>query len=182
MSFNDYTKNKSILHYTPSPDYSIGYNIEYWNNNEYWINSLNINYLIERINKKKSQANLYFKSGFGYLYSDFGKNKEKKEKLAYINVSKDIETRVNFLSYSATYKKSETIKDLFEHVARLGIAPYVANYGEIHTWFFYEMNYMPSSNKNSTSSLILRLFKSTNLFEAGIDEDNNLIFNYIKRF
>ena len=73
MSFNDYQSNSLLVHYTPSSKYSLGYNIEYWNDKEFWINNFNLNYLLKRINKKNSQANFYFKSSIGILYSDFKK-------------------------------------------------------------------------------------------------------------
>ena len=82
MSYNDYKSNSLLLHYTPSSKYSLGYNVEYWNEKEYWINNLNLNYLIKRVNKKNSQANFYLKSGFGFLYSDFKEN-DKKKRICY---------------------------------------------------------------------------------------------------
>ena len=38
ISFNDYQSSSLLVHYTPSSKYSLGYNIEYWNDKEYWIN------------------------------------------------------------------------------------------------------------------------------------------------
>ena len=66
--------------------------------------------------------------------------------------------------------------------ARLGLAPYIANYGEIHTWLIYELNYMSAGDNKAKSAAILRFFKSTNLLEAGLDEDKTILLNYIKRF
>ncbi len=182
MSYNDYFRSSLLLHYSPSSSYSLGYNVEYWNKDEFWINALNLNYLLKRINTRNSQANLYFKSGLGVLYSDLKENEAKKEYVTTVNISADWETRSKFISYSSEYKKSEKIADLFVTKARLGFAPYKANYGKIHTWLMYELSHMNSDNKDFTSSAILRLFKSTNLFETGIDENKNFLFNYIKRF
>ena len=182
MSFNDYQSNSLLLHYTPSSKYSLGYNIEYWNDKEYWINNLNLNYLLKRINKKKSQANFYFKSGFGFLYTDFKENKNKKEYVTTLSFSTDWETRSKFISYSSELIKSENIANIFMQKARVGFAPYIASYGEIHTWLMYELNYMPSGDSNLKSAAISRFFKSTNLVEVGLDEDKTILFNYIKRF
>ncbi|OUU63712.1 MAG: hypothetical protein CBC22_00235 [Alphaproteobacteria bacterium TMED62] len=182
MSFNDYQSNSLLIHYTPSSKYSLGYNIEYWNDKEFWINNLNLNYLLKRINTKKSQANFYFKSGLGFLYTDFKKNEKKKEYVSTLNFSADWETRSKFVSYSSELIKSENIANIFLQKARVGFAPYIASYGEIHTWLMYELNYMSSGDNNLKSAAILRFFKSTNLFEAGIDVDKNILLNYIKRF
>ena len=182
MSFNDYQSNSLLVHYTPSSKYSLGYNIEYWNDKEYWINNLNLNYLLKRINTKNSQANFYFKSGIGFLYTDFKENKSKKEYVTTLSFTSDWETRKKFVSYSSELIKSENITDVFMQKARVGFAPYIANYGKIHTWLLYELNYMPSTSNNLKSAAIIRFFKSTNLVEAGIDEDRNILLNYIKRF
>ncbi len=181
-SFNDYKTNSLNIHYTPSPKYSLGYNIEYWNDKEFWINNFNLNYLLKRINKKNSQANFYFKSSIGILYSDFKENNQKKEYITKLNFSSDWETRKKFISYSSELIKSETIVNIFMQKGRLGYAPYVASYGAIHTWLMYELNYSTFGENNLKSAAILRFFKSSNLLEAGFDEDKNILLNYVKRF
>ena len=182
ISFNDYIRNSVLLHYSPSSKYSLGYKVEYWNDKEFWINALNLNYLFKKINSRKSQFNLYFNSSLGILYSDFKENKAKNEYVTTLNISTDWETRSKFISYSAEYKKSADIVDLLIQKARIGLTPYIANYGKIHTWLMYEINYMNVDKGDIKSAAILRLFKSTHLFETGIDEDKNFLFNYIKLF
>ena len=71
MNYNNYDSHSILMHYSPTSKYSIGYKSEYWQNKEYFLNSINLNYLVKRINKKYSQANLYFKSGLGIMSSDF---------------------------------------------------------------------------------------------------------------
>ena len=51
MSYNDYFRNTLLTHFSPSSKYSIGYMTQYWQNQEYWINALNLNFLAKRINK-----------------------------------------------------------------------------------------------------------------------------------
>ena len=65
---------------------------------------------------------------------------------------------------------------------RLGYAPYIARYGDIHTWLMYELQHMPEMNNTLTSSVLIRLFKSTNLVELGIDQNKNAILNFTKRY
>ena len=43
------------------------------------------------------------------------------------------------------------------------------------------LKHMPENKDRLTQEVILRLFKSTNLMEIGIDE-KNLAFNFVKRF
>ena len=182
MSFNDHTRNSMLVHYTPSFKYSLGYNVEYWNDKEYWINNFNLNYLFKRVNTKKSQANFYLKSGLGLLYSDFDENNAEKEYVAFTNFSADWETRRQFFSYETEYIRSESIADTFIQKGRIGFAPYLAGYGKLHTWLMYELNHMPENDDTLTSSAVLRFFKSTHLLEVGVDEKRNISMNYIKRF
>ena len=57
---------------------SFGYKFEYWRSNEFTLNLVQINSLIRRWNKPKSQANFYIKSAIGSAYSDKAKFEGKK--------------------------------------------------------------------------------------------------------
>ena len=46
----------------------------------------------------------------------------------------------------------------------------------------YELKHMPENERYNNSGTILRLFKSTNLVEIGIDQRKSLTLNFIKRF
>ena len=52
MTYNDYFRNTLLTHYSHTSKTSYGHMIQYWQNKEYWINALNVNYLAKRINKK----------------------------------------------------------------------------------------------------------------------------------
>ena len=64
----------------------------------------------------------------------------------------------------------------------LGIAPYIAGYGKLHTLLMYELKHMPEMEHSLLSGVILRFFKSTNMLEVGLDQRKNLTINYIKIF
>ncbi len=182
MTYNNYDSHSSIVHYSPTSKYSFGYKLEYWQSKEYFLNSVNLNYLIKRINKKYSQANLYVKSGLGIMSSDFKDYEDKNELAGHVEIASDWETRRYFISYFSKVIKSESIDNTYMQHGRLGIAPYIADYGKIHTWIMYELKHMPEMNDTLSSGVILRFFKSTNMIELGIDEKKNLAFNFIKRF
>ena len=78
--------------------------------------------------------------------------------------------------------KSESVDSTFMQKTRLGFAPYIAGYGALHTWLMYELHNMPEYDDALISNLVLRLFKSTNLLELGIDQNKNTTINFIKRF
>ena len=182
MSYNDYKKNSILIHYTPTSKYSIGYKSEYWQEEKHWLNSFNLNYLVKRVNKKSSQANFYLKTGLGLLKSDYKEYNNKKELITYAEFATDWETRKYFVSYNNYIIRAVTVDGLFMQKARIGYAPYVTGYGGLHTWLMYETYHMPENKKNNISNFIVRLFKSTNMFEVGLDENRNATFNYIKRF
>ena len=182
MTHNNYDSNSALLHYSPTSKYSIGYKSEYWQQKEYFLNSINLNYLIKRINKKRSQANVYVKSGLGIISSDYANYENKNEVAGHLEISTDWETRRYFISYLSKAIKSESIDNTYIQKARFGIAPYIADYGKLHTWIMCALKHMPEMEDTITPEVILRLFKSTNLVEIGIDRKRNLAFNFIKRF
>jgi len=114
--------------------------------------------------------------------TDYKKYSNKKEFVSYGKFSADWETRNLFVSYSNQSFKTESVDNTFTQKTRFGIAPYIAKYGSLHTWLIYELHHMPGENNNLVSSLLVRLFKSTNLVEIGLDKNKNAILNYIKRF
>ena len=182
MIYNNYDSNSALLHYSPTSKYSIGYKSEYWQKKEYFLNSINLNYLIKRINKKHSQANVYVKSGLGIISSDYENYENKNEVAGHLEISTDWETRRYFISYLSKAIKSESIDNTYMQEARFGIAPYIANYGRLHTWFMFAIKHMPEMKDTITPEVILRIFKSTNLMEIGIDRKKKLALNFIKRF
>ena len=182
MSYNDYYRNTHLTHYSPTSKTSYGYMIQYWQNTEYWINAFNVNYLAKRINKKHSQANFYLKGGLGLLNTDYEEYKNKNELVSYGEFAFDWETRQYFTSYAANFMKSESVDSTFMQKTRLGFAPYTAGYGALHTWLMYELHNMPEYDNTLISNFVLRLFKSTNLLELGMDQNKNTTVNFIKRF
>ena len=183
MSYNNDARNSFLVHYSPTSKYSIGYKAAYWQEKKYWLNAFNINYLAKRINKKKSQANIYLNIGLGLLTTDYKEyNNNKKELVSYGGVSTDWETRRLFSSYNINAIKSKTVDGTFMQKVRLGFAPYLAGYGKLHTWLMYELHHMPEDSKTFTSNGVIRFFKSTNLLELGLDENKNTTLNFIKRF
>ena len=66
--------------------------------------------------------------------------------------------------------------------ARLGVAPYVGDYGDLHTWLMLQVDHHPKQSDNITFTPMVRLFKSETLVEAGLSDDGDVLFNWILRF
>ena len=66
--------------------------------------------------------------------------------------------------------------------ARVGIAPYIGDYGDLHTWLMLQVDHVPESDEQITVTPLVRLFKDVHLLEAGMSNQGDVLFNYILRF
>ena len=178
MSVNDGKRNSTHIHYSPSVNYSIGWRHDYQRENSAHIDSVQLNHLLRRWNVKHSQANLYLRSGVGVAYEH-----GEVAPAAFTGIAADWETRRFFTSYTNRFQWIDDVGDSFaEHRARVGIAPYIGNHGDWHTWLMLETGY-DAGNKDSFSvTPLIRLFKGDNLMEAGYNLDGGVQLNFIKRF
>jgi hypothetical protein len=182
MTMNDGDRYSSHIHYSPTASYSLGYKAEYWRDNDYQIHAFQINNLIKRWNKRHSQANLYLKSGLGLAYSDKAAFDSKKEFAIYTGLAADWETRRYFVSYENRFTEAGDITDNFRQKARIGIAPYIAEFGNIHTWLMLEVLHAPEEKESFVATPLLRIFKGPNLAEGGISSEGKILFNFVHRF
>ena len=132
--------------------------------------------MLHRRNTKESQANIYLKGAIGLADNDntYG--------AASAGIAIDWETRRYFTSYENRYLTTEPIENNFDQKARIGIAPYIGNYGDLHTWLMLEAQHTPEADDKFELTPLIRLFKGAHLIEGGISFDGNATANYIKRF
>ena len=180
MQMNGGDSHSLHLHYTPSLSYSIGYKAEYMRNDEYMLNSIQHNILAKRWNKEDSQANLYVKSGVGIASKRQGENDDALA--VYTGIAADWETRRWFTSYENRGLLAGDIDNHFHQKARVGVAPYVAEYGNLHTWLMVEVEHRPEGDNPWTVTPLVRLFKGPALIEAGLSNHNDVLFNAVYRF
>lgn len=179
MQNNGPINNSIHLHYSPSYKYSIGYRGEYYRKSQIALNGIQLNNLVKRWNMKDSQGNIYLKSSFGNA------NKSGQNQLyGFVGMASDFETRKYFISYENRYYKSDgDIISQFQQSARFGIAPYVANYGNLHTWLMLEIMHVPKFTGNELIlTPLVRFFESSYLVEFGFSSNKKILFNFIKRF
>ena len=179
---NNSEMNSILIHYSPTFKYSIGYKAEYNKEKEYITHALNYNHLIKRWNKKHSQANFYTKKGVGILHTDFANYESKNKYTGYIGISSDWETRRYFTSYENRYFHSGKINNYFSQKLKVGVAPYIANYGKFHTWIMFALDHNPEAINAITYSPLLRFFYKTHLVEIGSNNHNKFLFNWTSRF
>ena len=179
MQKNNFIKNSLLLHYSPTYKYSIGYKGEYFKKEQIALNSLQLNNLVKRWNMPAAQANIYFKTNIGNA------SKSSQNQLySSIGVAGDFETRKYFIAYENKYYKTNGhILSSFQQKMTLGIAPYIANYGQLHSWLMLQIDHQPKINgEELIIAPLLRIFKGMHLAELGVSSNKNILFNFIVRF
>ena len=170
MTESNNMQDSTYYHYSPSYKYSIGIQQikdKYFNSKYSY---LRLTYLLNRQNTKNSQRNLYLQSGLSsngldhYFYGTHG----------------DWETRRLYAGFG--YKKTmmKTL-DYMEQYLQIGVAPYIGEYGDLHTWL------MLKSKKNDLTSNwdtypVLKFFKGNALVELGYSEKSNWDIHLMYRF
>ncbi len=176
MLMNNGDLNSAHVHYSPTIKTSLGYKFEYWRDRDFTLNAIQINNLIKRWNKKGSQANVYLKSGIGAAHQDGDTNVG-----GFTGIAGDWEDRRFFTSYENRYTKAGNFDDFYQQSVRVGVAPYIGDYGDLHTWLMLQVEHSPESNDNFTVTPLVRFFKETHLIEAGINNQKEILFNWVIR-
>jgi hypothetical protein len=183
MQKNDAEKNSVHLHYSPTFWYSVGYKSEVWRDDNFRFDGAQVNFLLKRWNQKYSQANAYLKLGAGRAEAFDGPSDGKVNAAGFAHFSADWETQRYFTQYSARYTEVGDIDDFFAQSARLGIAPYIGDYGDLHTWTMVQFDHRPeASDDKFTVTPLLRFFKGVNMVEMGISSSGEGLFNWVIRF
>lgn len=182
MTMNNGDKHSLHLHYSPTAKYSIGPRIEYNRGGDYTMGTLQLNNLIKRWNNPDSQANFYIKSGIGMAYSNAGAFDGKSEAAGFTGIALDWEDRRYFTSYENHIMDAGDIDSHFRQSARVGIAPYIGDYGDLHTWLMVEVEHEPKDEDTVTVTPLVRFFKGVHLMETGISDQGDVMFNYVVRY
>lgn len=177
MLKNDKDANSAHLHYTLDPKNSIGVRHEYLRESSVNADYVQHNRLLKRWNGKGSQANLYLKSGVGVAYTD-----EDLRAAAFTGLAADWEDRRYFVSYSNRFFTAGSLESYAKHKARVGIAPYVGDFGDLHTWLMLEADYTPAKQDDFSVTPLVRFFKGPSMLEAGYNLDDGVLLNFIQRF
>ncbi len=170
---------KSSVHYHYSPTFkdSIGYKGIYDEGADIKGHAFQYNRLVKRWNNPMSQANFYIKSGAGMADKEGALSG-----LFFTGLALDWEDRRYFTSYENKLTSYGRFGQEYEQSARVGIAPYVAEYGALHTWFMLEVKNDPKADEPVHITPLVRLFKGVHLLEVGHSFQGDVTLNYIYRF
>ena len=170
MMFSDNMKDSIYYHYSPTYKYSVG--IEQVKDKYFKENSsyLRLTYLADRKNTQNSQRNLYLQTGLStngaddYFYGAHG----------------DWETRRWFVGFGLKKVKKEMV-DYSQQYLQMGVAPYLGEYGDLHTWLMIKTKKNSLNNDWSTYP-VLKLFKGNSLIEFGYNNKTEWDAHYMYRF
>ena len=170
MSFSDNIKDSLYYHYSPSYKYSVGIeNIrdKYFDDN---YSNVRFTYLLNRKNTENSQRNLYLQSGISSKgFNEF-----------FYGMHGDWETRRLFVGFGLKETKRK-IHDYSEQYYQIGVAPYLGDYGDLHTWIMIKAKENSLENKWSTYP-VLKFFKGNVLMEFGYSKKTEWDVHLMYRF
>lgn len=166
-------------HYSPTATDSAGLYVEQNWDMDTTFTGLQYNRLVKRWNAPASQGNVYFKLAAGAASPFEGGDTELA---SFAGLAADWETRRVFVSYDVRARDFGPDESV-THAARLGVAPYVAEFGALHTWAMVQVENSPEADEPLTLTPLVRLFKGPLLIEAGYTvETEEFMLNWTWRF
>lgn len=158
MSASDDMKDSVYVHYSPTYKYSFGIEVISDKHFKKDYSYGRFTYLVNRKNTIHSQRNLYLQAGISTSeIDDF-----------FYGINGDWETRRVFTGFE--YKKTNTINETYSSkMVQLGFAPYLGDYGDLHTWIMVKLK--RNSLNNSTSIFpFLKFFRKETMIELGYNK------------
>lgn len=171
-----------LVHYSPTSRVSVGLRSEWDRRAGLLTNGVQATGLLHRWFGEDYQANLYALGGIGAAQAVDG-SRRGAAPAGWIGGIADWETRRFFVSYQTRWMKSGDLTESFTQSGRLGIAPYVANTGALHTWFMVEFDQRTDLPDKVGVTPLLRFFTGSALLETGWSvTDNRPLVNFTYRF
>src|SRR5688572_10940881 len=93
MQMNDGENNSLHIHHTLAPHYSIGYDLDYWREEEWTLHTGQVVWLVQRWNFTEAQANLYLRGALGAAHGEDGELEGEVEPAGFAGIAFDAEDR-----------------------------------------------------------------------------------------
>lgn len=136
-----------------------------------------LNYLLKRWNGKEYQANIYTYGGYGHA-----KMNSEKGRAWIGGIEADAESTKYFILAKAEFTRP-TVGPNFDHYeARVGIAPYEAEFDELASWFMIQYQRHPALAKHDVVTPMARFFYRNALIELGVSLDGDYMTNLMFHF
>ena len=130
-----------------------------------------------RWNYPDSQANLYVSGGAGSTFVD-----DDAHASAWGGTSIDWENRRWYTQAGTNFHTTEDGPDFVRSSARVGVAPYIAEAGGLHSWLMLQADHTPGREETWSVTPMLRQFWGSNLWEVGVNSRGGLLLNFTKTF
>lgn len=172
MSMNDHSEYSLMAIYSPTAQYSVGGRSEYLRDEDAWLHSATYNRLLYRANMPDAQANVFLLTGIGAA-----ENHGDTDPAAYAGIEADWENRRFYVLYENRVIGSEALEESFSQKARFGVAPYIGDYDEIHTWLMIQIDHHPQQSDKIVITPFVRMFNTIVLGELGVSDEGDAMFN-----
>jgi hypothetical protein len=136
-----------------------------------------LDYLVKRWNNPDSQANIYAYGAYGAMNFQ---NQTTGAGLA--GVEADAESRKFFTMAKYERMWGRVGPDFYHVEARVGAAPYEAEFNEIASWFMLQYQYHPMLTRKHALTPLIRLFYKSVLFESGVSTDGDWMLDFMFHF
>lgn len=178
MQENDETGHTLSLDYTIDPSLAVGlYAKKESGDKDFTTVGPQVNYLVKRWNFPGAQGNIFSMTGAGVSHW-----KGDDEFSAWTGILADYETRRIFTSYEIRGMYAGDFEKSVWQRARVGFAPYLANYDDLNTWFMVQVDHHPAKEENVVVTPLVRFFYKTTLVEAGYSSNNRAMLNWVLQF
>lgn len=178
MQENDETGQTLSVDYTLTPRYAVGFSAKKQSGDK---NTLTVgpqlNVLIKRWNLPAGQGNIFNMTGAGV-----NSLKGNARPAVWTGFLADYETRSIFTSYEIKLMNAGANEKSVWQRARVGFAPYVGDYDDLHTWLMVQVDNHPSMEKTTVVTPLVRFFYRTTLVEAGYSSNHRAMFNWTLQF
>lgn len=130
-----------------------------------------------RWNYPDSQANVYINAGAGSSIKNGNTHTS-----GWAGASVDWEDRRWYTQAGITGQATVNGTDMLWQTARVGVAPYIAEAGALHSWVMLQVDHTPGQKETWSATPMLRQFWGDYLWEAGVSTRGGVMLNLMKTF
>jgi hypothetical protein len=169
-------QNMAKIDYTFAPQWAIGTTDTYYQQDHYSTHGLDLTHGW-RWNHPDSQTNVYVWGGGGAALVD-----HTTKPSGWGGASVDWEDRRFFTEAGFSGQKTINGPDYLWQTGRVGIAPYIAEAGQLHTWLMVQADHTPGAKQTWSATPLIRQFYGSNLWEGGVSTRGGVLVNFMKSF
>lgn len=176
MAGHEPTRDMLHANYTLNPRWAVGWETTHDREGDFTINGPKVT-RGWRWNQRDSQANVYAWAGAGVATVD-----DNPRGATWGGASADWENRRWLALASMEGVNVANGPARFNQKMRLGVAPYIAEAGQLHTWAMLQVEHTPGMHDTWAVMPMVRQFWRDNLWEIGVSSRGGVLVNLMKTF